>query len=95
LGALQRPGNEPFVEGMLVVVPFAADGVKPGHQAGAFGYDMRLELRIANRRREVGRNLGTERMLLKIGAFVSCAGLLHAASLEFSADSIHHERVFA
>ena len=95
LGAVERSGDEPFVEGMFVVVSLAADGIKPGHQAGALGYDVRLELWIANWRREVCRNLGAEWTLLEIGTFVSRARLLHAASLESSAASIHHERVFA
>jgi hypothetical protein len=35
LGAIQRTGDKTLVEGVLVVVPLAADGVEPLDQAGA------------------------------------------------------------
>jgi hypothetical protein len=53
---------------MLVMIALLADGIEPGEKAGAGLLYLVLELRIRNRRGEICRHLGAERMLLKIGA---------------------------
>ena len=68
------------MKGVLIVITLLPDGLKPLEQAGVRGYNLRLELGIANRRREVGGNLGTERVLLEVGSFVARAWLFHRVS---------------
>jgi len=68
------------VKGVFVVITLLTDGLEPVEQVGVRGYNLRLELGIANRRRAVGGNLGTERVLLKIGSFVLRAWFFHRVS---------------
>jgi len=70
LGAVERSGDEPFVKGMPIVVSRPAYGDQPRHEAGAVGYDVRLELGTADRCGEIGRDLSSERAFLKVGPFV-------------------------
>jgi hypothetical protein len=53
---------------MLVMIALLADGIEPREKAGADLLYLMLEFRIGNRRGEICRHLGAERMLLKIGA---------------------------
>jgi hypothetical protein len=56
------------MKGVLVVIALLADGVEPRNEAGAVRCDRGLELRRANRRREVRGYLGAERALVKVGS---------------------------
>jgi hypothetical protein len=92
LGTIERSGDEPSMKGVLIMIALVADGAKPGDEARAGGRDLRLELRVPSRRRQIGSHLSAERTLLKIGTFPAC--FLHAISLS-QRNSIHYERVFA
>jgi hypothetical protein len=106
LGAIECSGDEPLVEGVLVMIALVANGMEPGDEAGGGRRDPSLELRVAYGRREVRSHLGAERTLLKVGAFpAGTCNLLHEISSvraivyisrgEAYIGISSHERVFA
>lgn len=81
LGAIERSGDKPLMEGMPVMIALVADGAEPGDEARAGGRDLRLELRFADRRRQVCSHFSAERTLLKVGAVPARTWFFHAVSL--------------
>jgi hypothetical protein len=65
---------------MFVMITLLANGVEPGEKAGAGLLYLVLEFRIRNRRGEVRRHLGAERMLLKIGT-LPVSAIFHSCVL--------------
>jgi hypothetical protein len=73
---------------MFVMIALLADGIEPREKAGAGLLYLVLEFRIRNRRGEVCRHLGPERMLLKIGA-LPVGAIFHYHVLLLRRDKCH------